>query len=320
MALSDGTQVRGPAGGGGRRARQRGARGARDRRAALGLRAEGAGLLGDARRCRTRGSRPRSTARAAPSRWCRSSGPRTPRRWSGWRRGRGRRSWPRCRRRTSTAALGPRACGVLGRAAARRAADALADRRAGRRPARRPAHGARRRGGARRAADRGAGSQHVARGHRHAARALPRGAADVGGRELRSRATTGRGTARCWLRIAGIDALNRAAMAGARPLRDLRLRRAAGDPRHAAAPAGGDAARPRGSGRHVAVSLRRPPAGRRRRRRVGSRPVSGWQAAASLECSAEQSPPGQAERAPRRSISAKNSRWSPGRAGLAFMK
>ena len=106
VALSDGDPGARPAGGGRGRPRQRGARGARDRRAALGLRAEGAGLHGDARRCRTRGSRPRSTARAARSRWCRSRPRRrTPRRWSGWRRGRGRRSWPRCRRRTSTAAL-----------------------------------------------------------------------------------------------------------------------------------------------------------------------------------------------------------------------
>ena len=59
-------------------------------------------------------------------------------------------------------------------------------------------------------------------------------------------ATTGRGTARCWLRIAGIDALNRAAMAGARPLRDLRRAGLKALARDAAAPAGGDAARARG--------------------------------------------------------------------------
>ena len=100
----------------GGRARQRGARGARDRRAALGLRAEGAGLLGDARAAARAGSRPRSTARAVRSRWCRSptATGRTPRPWSGWRRGRGRRSWRRCRRTAFDAALNLRACGVLG--------------------------------------------------------------------------------------------------------------------------------------------------------------------------------------------------------------
>ena len=47
---------------------------------------------------------------------------------------------------------------------------------------------------------------------------------------------------------------------------------------------------------------------------------SGQHRAASLECVALQSPPGQAESAPNRSISAKNSMKSPGRTGLAFMK
>src|SRR4051812_38167788 len=48
--------------------------------------------------------------------------------------------------------------------------------------------------------------------------------------------------------------------------------------------------------------------------------LSGQHCAASLECVALQSPPGQAESAPTRSISAKNSMKSPGRTGLAFMK
>ena len=212
--------------------------------AALGLRAEGAGLHRDARRCRTTASRPRSTARAGRSPWCRcpTATARTPRPWSGWRRARGRRSWRRCRTEAFEAALNARACGVLGELRLAEPAAALADRRPGRRPARRAAHGAGRRGGARGAADRGAGAEHEPRATSRrcstsaSRRATPGG--DIGAPEL--------------LRALPPRAARRRAAA------DRRDRRA----------------EPRGDGRRAAAARpapRRAAGAARRRRRCGGR-------------------------------------------------
>ena len=173
-------------------------------RAALGLRPEGAGLHRDPRRCRTTASRPRSTARAGRSRWCRcpTATAGTPRRWSGWRPG------PRA---AELAAMPEDAFEAALNAARPAACSARSGSRAARRlwpivaqvadAARRAAHRAGGRGGARGAADRRAGAEHEPGRHRDAARSLRRGAR----RRRRHRragaagaATTARGMARCW--------------------------------------------------------------------------------------------------------------------------
>ena len=221
VALSDGAQVRARAGGGRRRPRQRRARGARDRRPALGLRPEGAGL-----HRRPRAAARRRLDRDPPLRRAVHPGAAArPRR----RRTHSAVVWMEAGPRAAAlaampaaafeAALNARACGVLGRAAAGEPAPALADRRPGGRPARRPAHRAGRRGGACGAADRGAGAQHEPRATSRrcstsASRRAPP-ARDIGAPELLARYHRAR-HGDMLARSPASTLLNRAAMAGAR--------------------------------------------------------------------------------------------------------